>query len=147
LAASGDEVEAVGEHVAGVGVTPGGPTGCRAFELGGDDLEHCYDAVAIPVALGATARATTTCPTCQADLVIDIDEGHLRDGLTPVLWMPLGPCEHVIDDFCVNANLFCGPDHIHTWRHAASDPHGEVVTLAEVPAIARTAWADIAARP
>lgn len=106
-----------------------------------------FDAVAIPVALGATARATTTCPTCRAELVIDIDEGHLPGGPTPVLWMPLGPCEHVIDDFCVNANLFCGPDHLHTWRHAASDPHGEVVTLAEVPAIARTAWADIAARP
>jgi hypothetical protein len=106
-----------------------------------------YDAVAIPVALGVTARASTTCPVCQQDLVVNIDDGHLPDGPTPVLWMPLGPCEHVIDDFCTHANLFCTPEHLHTWRQAAGDPSGEVVTLAEIPALARTAWADIATRP
>jgi hypothetical protein len=36
-----------------------------------------YDAIAIPLALGATARATTTCPACQRSLTIDIDAGHL----------------------------------------------------------------------
>lgn len=106
-----------------------------------------YDAVAIPVALGVTARAATTCPTCGRELVVDITDGHLPDDPVPVLWMPLGPCESVMDDFCVHANLFCGPDHLDAWCHAAGDPPGEVVTLAVVPALARSAWADVAARP
>lgn len=106
-----------------------------------------YDAVAIPVALGVTARAATTCPTCGQELAVDITDGQLPDDALPVLWMPLGPCENVMEDFCVHANLFCGPDHLDAWRHAAGDPLGEVVVLARVPALARSAWADVAARP
>jgi hypothetical protein len=96
------------------------------------------------VALGATARATTTCPACQQPVVVEIYAGRLPDADTPVLWMPIGPCERIIDDFCPYANLFCNRDHVDAWRRATGDPTGEVVTLAEIPALARTAWADIA---
>jgi alkylmercury lyase len=106
-----------------------------------------YDAIAIPVAVGVTARATTTCPICGQELVVDLTDGHLPVGPVPVLWMPRGPCEHVLDDFCVHANLFCGPEHLDSWRHAVGDPPGDVITLAEVAPLARRAWADIAARP
>ena len=120
----------------------------HALTLGEQRLHTwcAYDALAIPVALGATARAATTCPTCGRELVVDITDGQLPDagGAGPVLWMPLGPCANVMDDFCVHANLFCGPEHLDTWRHTAGDPSGETVTLAEVPALARTAWADVA---
>ena len=37
---------------------------------------------------------------------------HAADALGPVLWMPLGPCEHVMDDFCVYASLFCDTGHL-----------------------------------
>lgn len=106
-----------------------------------------YDAVAIPVALGMSARAATSCPTCGRELVVDIVDGRLPDDSASVLWMPRGPCENVMRDFCVHANLFCGPEHLDTWRHAAGDPAGEVVTFAGVPALARSGWADVAARP
>jgi Alkylmercury lyase len=106
-----------------------------------------YDAVAIPVALGATARAATSCPTCGRELVVDINDGHLPDDPVPVLWMPHGPCMNVMEDFCVHANLFCVPEHLATWRLAADDPAGELVTLAGVPALARLEWADVADRP
>jgi hypothetical protein len=45
-----------------------------------------YDAVAIPVPLGATARAATTCPTCGRELVVDINDGPptRRPGAGPV---------------------------------------------------------------
>ena len=84
------------------------------FSIGESSLHTwcAYDAVAIPVAVGLTARATTTCPTCRRDLVVGIDDGLLPGGSTPVLWMPLGPCEHVIDDFCTHANLFCILEHV-----------------------------------
>jgi alkylmercury lyase len=103
-----------------------------------------YDAVAIPVALGATARATTTCPACHEPVVVDIGAGHLPETDTPVLWMPIGPCERVIDDFCPHANLFCTGEHVEDWRRSAGDPDGQVVTFADVPALADAAWADIA---
>jgi hypothetical protein len=50
-------------------------------------------------------------------------------------------------DFCVHANLFCGTAHLDVWRRAASDPLGDVVTLARVPALARSGWADVATLP
>jgi hypothetical protein len=65
--------------------------------------------LAIPVALGATARATTTCPTCRRELVVDITDGLLPDDPVPVLWLPRCPCVNVMEDFCVHANLFCSP--------------------------------------
>ena len=103
-----------------------------------------YDAIAIPVALGATARATTTCPTCQRSLTVDIHAGQLPHANTPVLWMPTGSCDRVIDDFCPSANLFCNGEHLQDWRRVAGDPDGQILTLAQVPELARTAWADIA---
>ena len=103
-----------------------------------------YDAVAIPVALGITARMETTCPTCGRQLVVGIDTGGLETGATSVLWLPSGPCHHVIDDFCAHANLFCNPDHLDTWRTAASDPPGFVLRLEDVPELARSDWADVA---
>jgi Alkylmercury lyase len=106
-----------------------------------------FDAVAIPVALAATARATTTCPACQQTLTVDIDAGRLPDTTSPVLWMPTGHCEHVIDDFCAYANLFCNREHVEDWRRGAADPDGEILRLADIPPLARGAWADIAAHP
>jgi len=103
-----------------------------------------YDAVAIPVALGVTARAATTCPTCERELIVDVSDGHLPDAPMPVLWLPLGVCENVIEDFCVHANLFCSREHLDSWRDASGNQLGEVVTLADVPALARSGWADIA---
>jgi hypothetical protein len=103
-----------------------------------------YDAIAIPVALGAAARVTTSCPACQRSLTIDVDAGHLPEADTPVLWMPIGPCERVIDDFCPYANLFCTGEHVEGWRRGAGDPDGQILTLAQVPELALTAWADIA---
>ncbi|MGH9252010.1 MAG: organomercurial lyase [Acidimicrobiales bacterium] len=103
-----------------------------------------YDAIAIPVALGAAARVTTSCPACQRSLTIDVDAGHLPETDTPVLWMPIGPCERVIDDFCPHANLFCTGEHVEGLRRGAGDPDGQILTLAQVPATALAAWADIA---
>jgi hypothetical protein len=115
----------------------------------GDRTLHTWcalDAVAIPVALAATARASTTCPTCGQRLIVDIRAGQLPDGDPRVLWMPTGPCHNVIADFCAHANLFCTPDHLTTWRHSAGDPAGRPLTFAAVRAQACASWADVSAR-
>lgn len=113
----------------------------------GDRTLHtwcAFDAVAIPVALAATAQATTACPTCGRALVVDIRHGTLPDHPELVLWMPGGDCHNVIADFCAHANLFCGADHLIAWHHQAGDPPGRPLRLADVPALARADWAGIA---
>jgi alkylmercury lyase len=102
-----------------------------------------FDAVAIPVALAATGRATTSCPACGRTLTVDVEAGRLPE-TAPVLWMPTGPCQRVIDDFCAYANLFCSRGHVEDWRHRVGDPDGEILTLARVPVLARAMWADVA---
>ena len=141
-------LERDGDVLVGVHGLTRRPT-AHALVIGAQRLHTwcAYDSVAIPVALGVTARAATSCPTCGRELVVDIADGGLPDDSASVLWMPHGPCENVMRDFCVHANLFCGPEHLDAWRHAAGDPAGEVVTFAGVPTLARSGWADVAARP
>lgn len=113
----------------------------------GDRALHswcAYDAVAIPTALGITARATTTCPTCRRHLTIDIHAGHPPEHSPMVLWLPTGPCTNVIEDFCAHANLYCNHRHLDTWHRAAGQPPGRTITLTDVPALARGDWGDIA---
>lgn len=121
----------------------------HSFSVEGRTLHTwcAYDAVAIPVALRATARAATTCPTCQRPLVVNVDAGHLPAGPTPVLWLPTGPCEHVIDQFCAYANLFCSPEDLDTWRQTAGNPPGGVLTLAAIAPLALREWGDISPKP
>jgi Alkylmercury lyase len=58
--------------------------------------------------------------------------------------MPIGRRERVIDDFCPYANLFCTTQHVEDWHRAAGNPDGQILTFDQVPALARTSWADIA---
>lgn len=101
------------------------------------------DAIAIPVALATTARATSRCPVCGQSLTVEIRDGRLPDGDRRVLWMPTGSCGNVIADFCAHANLFCTSAHLDEWRRTDTAPAGRPLTLAEVPAIARCSWADV----
>ncbi|MGH9186754.1 MAG: organomercurial lyase [Acidimicrobiales bacterium] len=113
----------------------------------GDRTLHtwcAFDAVAIPVALAASARATTTCPSCNRALFVDVRDGNLPDHSDLVLWLPGGECRNVIADFCAHANLFCRAEHLATWRSVAADPPGRTLPLADVPALAVVEWADVA---
>ena len=77
--------------------------------------------------------------------VADVAEAASRDTVgvaQAVTWLE----EHgeLERDFCPCANLFCTGEHVDGWRRSVGDPDGQVLTLAQVPALARTAWADIA---
>jgi hypothetical protein len=102
------------------------------------------DAIGIPVALVIDARALTRCPTCGSSLAVTVTSGEPERGSDAVLWYPeTGDCrEHLLDDFCSGANLFCSPDHLRTWLDG-QDRRGTVMTVAEVAEVGREAWSDI----
>ncbi|MGH9010474.1 MAG: organomercurial lyase, partial [Acidimicrobiia bacterium] len=105
------------------------------------------DAIGIPAALGIDARAMTTCPTCDRELVVTLVEGKPEPLAGAVLWYPetAGSCEHLVNEFCSGANLFCSLAHLRE-RIGSETAAGAVMTVQEVAAIGREAWADVAQR-
>jgi hypothetical protein len=100
------------------------------------------DAIGIPAAMAIDATAVTSCPTCSTELRVSIPTGQPVEDSRLVLWLPTGPCTHLVEDFCRNANLYCNHDHL-----AATIPPdlvGEPISITEAAAIGRSAWSDIA---
>ncbi len=141
-------LERDGDRIVGAHGLTRSPTR-HTLGIGGRTLHTwcALDAVGIPVALGVTATAATTCPTCGKPLAVRVDRGHPHANNDVALWLPTGPGNHTRDDFCANANLFCSPDHLNTWRRQAGAPTGRVVTLDKIAPLAHTLWADIAPGP
>jgi len=117
----------------------------RVEHAGGVVHTWCaLDAIGIPAALGIDARALTSCPTCGATLAVELDDG------VPVpacpsdyrLWLPTGPCAHMVEDFCRHANLYCSDEHLAEGRWLGQ---GGAVTVAEAAAMGREAWRAAAA--
>lgn len=99
-----------------------------------------FDAVAVPAALGWTAKAVTTCGSCGARLEVPL-EGGVPSG-EAWGWLPPGECQHVLRDFCAAADLFCDRGHLDTWWALAGHPPGESHPVAALADLGRTAWAD-----
>lgn len=97
-----------------------------------------YDALGIPAALGIDAHIRTTCPTCGNPLDVTFTAGQPTADPDPRLWLPTAPCEHVINDLCANANLYCNQDHL-----AATVPDtavGNSVAITDAALLGRTTW-------
>lgn len=64
-----------------------------------------------------------------------------------VLWHPeaTGSWDHLVDQFCSGANLFCSVAHLREWI-GSDAAAGAVMTVEEVTAIGRDGWADVAPR-
>jgi Zn-finger nucleic acid-binding protein len=111
----------------------------------GDAAVHTWCALAaigIPAALAIDATAVTSCPSCGIELEVVLRGGKPVD--TPAawrLWLPEGRCDHLVEDFCNNANLYCSHDHLTATATKAS---GRALTVADVIAIGRATWADAA---
>jgi hypothetical protein len=109
-----------------------------------DTVVHTWcalDAIGIPAALAIDARAVTHCPICRANLAVTLIRGEPQPLPGAVLWYPEVGCEHLIDDFCAGANLFCSLDHLERWvGHPAA---GTVMTIDEVAEVGREIWADV----
>jgi hypothetical protein len=102
------------------------------------------DAIGIPAALAIDATAVTSCPTCHVELRVELREGEPVDTEERLrLWLPEGRCDHLVEDFCSHANLFCSPEHLTATVPKGSP--GRIVTVADVAAIGRQTWDDAAA--
>jgi len=120
----------------------------RIEYLGGSVHTWCaLDAIGIPAALGIDARARTTCPTCDRELVVTLVEGRPEPLAGAVLWYPetAGSWEHLIAQFCSAANLFCSVAHLQD-RIGPGAADGVVMTVDQVAELGRDAWADVARR-
>jgi hypothetical protein len=58
------------------------------------------------------------------------------------LWLPGGPCSHLVEDFCRHANLYCSRDHLTAV--VPPDRTGQTVDVGEAAAIGRLSWRDVA---
>jgi hypothetical protein len=108
-----------------------------------DGVIHTWcalDAIGIPAALGVDATAITTCPACDSELRVRLDRGTPVDDESLVLWLPDAACDHLVDDFCANANLYCSRDHLASSVTATTA--GRPITVTDVAAIGRQTWAD-----
>ncbi|MGH9259341.1 MAG: hypothetical protein ACRD08_05480, partial [Acidimicrobiales bacterium] len=84
----------------------------------------------------------TACPTCGLELRVTLHDGVPDDTGTRRLWLPGGPCTHLVEDFCRHANLYCNPEHLQAALPAGAT--GRTVTIADAAAIGRTSWHDVA---
>ena len=102
------------------------------------------DAIGIPAALGIDARALTTCPTCDHELVVSLVAGQPEFLGGAVLWYPEtdGAWQHLVDQFCSGANLYCSLTHLEE-RIAGVPALGAVMTVDEVAELGREAWGDV----
>ena len=117
----------------------------RIEHLGGSVNTWCaLDAIGIPAALGIDARAVTTCPSCDRELVVTLVEGEPEPLAGAVLWYPetSGSWEHLVDQFCSGANLFCSLGHLQDWIGGETGG-GAIMGVDEVAEIGREAWADV----
>ena len=100
------------------------------------------DAIGIPAALGLAAIAITSCPACGNELRVTLNQGEPEDTHDFRLWLPGGPCAHLVDDFCCHTNLFCSAEHLASV--VPPDSAGRVVTVTEAAMIGRSTWRDVA---
>jgi hypothetical protein len=102
------------------------------------------DAIGIPAALAIDATAVTSCRTCDSELRVVLRGSEPVDTAGPLrLWLPEGPCDHLVADFCNHANLYCSSGHLTATVPRGST--GRMMTVADTAAIGRQTWADAAA--
>jgi alkylmercury lyase len=101
-----------------------------------------FDAIGIPAALGLDAHTETTCPTCGQHLDITFAHGQPTAPADLRLWLPTGDCDHVIDDLCAHANLYCNQQHLEA--NADTTTTGTSINVTDAAQLGRTTWHDAA---
>jgi len=126
-------------HIIGIHGLSARPTAHQITHPGGTIHTWCaFDAIGIPAALGLDARTHTTCPTCGQPLEVNINAGQASADPQLQLWLPTAKCEHVLDELCAHANLYCNQQHL-----AASIPEqaiGSILTITNAAQLGQSTW-------
>ena len=118
-------------------------TAHRIEHAGGTVHTWCaLDAIGIPAALLLDATAVTACPCCGAELRVVLRAGDPSAETDLRLWLPAGPCTHLVEEFCRHTNLYC--NHAHLASVVPPDQPGRAIDVTEAAAIGRTTWRDVA---
>jgi hypothetical protein len=116
----------------------------RIEHAGGTVHTWCaLDAIGIPAALLLDATAITACPCCGVELRVPVRAGDPSAEPDVRLWLPSGPCSHLVEDFCRHANLYCSTTHLTSV--VPRDQPGQAIDVAAAAAIGRATWRDVAA--
>ena len=116
----------------------------RIEHAGGTVHTWCaLDAIGIPAALVLDATAVTACPCCGDELRVSLRAGHPSADPDVRLWLPAGPCSHLVEDFCRHTNLYCNPAHLASV--VPPDQPGQAIDVAAAAATGRPTWRDVAA--
>lgn len=101
-----------------------------------------FDTVGIAAALRLDATSHSDCRTCGRLLTVAIRVG-VPDEAGFVLWLPAARGEHLMNEFCASADLYCSIDHllegIDIHRRA-----GHIAELSAAAELGRETWADVA---
>jgi alkylmercury lyase len=105
-----------------------------------------WDAIGIPAALDEDATIATRCGWCDRPIRIQLSRGGVVGAPAAALWFPSRPARGGWDgnpqeDWCPQANLFCGAEHLHEWRAAHADSIGEAITVEEAARRGADHWA------
>jgi hypothetical protein len=66
--------------------------------------------------------------------------------LSPAAAQTAGAWDHLVDEFCSRANLFCSLVHLRAWVDPDASA-GDVMAIENVAALGREAWADVVLPP
>ncbi|MDA8101963.1 MAG: organomercurial lyase [Nitrospiraceae bacterium] len=113
----------------------------HAIRISGSELHTwcAFDIVGIPAALGLDATGSTHCPTCLAEINLEVRKGEAVESEV-VGWWPALSGGPVIEAFCPSASIFCNLNHLEAWR-SATGAKGVPRTLTELAQAGRTTWA------
>lgn len=104
-----------------------------------------FDSIGIPAALRLDAVAHTDCRTCHRPLQLTIVDGVPEDIAGAVLWLPALRGNHLIEDFCGRADLYCSIDHLRRQVDTLTTL-GQHMRIETAAAKGRETWADVASR-
>jgi hypothetical protein len=130
--------------VAGLSVTP------AAHELVLDASLSTPGAPGMPSASlprwGRTPRCVPAGRWCGRPIEVVLSRGGEVGDASVLLWLPGSPLGYDENRnpqlvWCPRANLFCGHDHLASWRHAHGDPRGEAITPVEAVRRGAERWA------
>ncbi|MGH2465043.1 MAG: organomercurial lyase [Candidatus Limnocylindrales bacterium] len=96
-----------------------------------------YDALGIAAALGEDAALATTCPVCEAAIVLTLTAGRPAAARRERLFLAVGGAD-LRADFCAPTVVLCSEEDAVAWSNHSA---GRILTLEAAADLGAAAWA------